>query len=133
MADLIAATTVHYLGHGHASPVLLVHAATAPNAVLCTLPALPAELWAPSLSAVWSAGAAILSAYAPATAVARDERPVVEPGPDAITSMIDMATAHGDEHVIKFSDTAADVFARTGEPDALAAAARAATLIGPVS
>jgi hypothetical protein len=133
LADLIAATTVHYLGHGQASPVLLVHAATAPNAVLRTLPALPTELWAPSLAAVWSASAAILSAYAPATAVPRDELPVVEPGPDAIASTIDIATAHGDEHVIKFSDTAVDVFARTGEPDALAAAARVATLIGSVN
>jgi hypothetical protein len=63
----------------------------------------------------------------------RDELPVVEPGPDAIAETIDNATAHGDEHVIKFSDTAADVFARTGDPDALAAAARVTTLIGPVN
>jgi hypothetical protein len=31
------------------------------------------------------------------------------------------AVEHGDEHVIKFADTAADVHARTGNPDALAA------------
>lgn len=36
---------------------------------------------------------------------------------------------HGDEHVIKFADTAADVYARTGNADALAAAARATSLI----
>jgi hypothetical protein len=53
--------------------------------------------------------------------------------PDVIAETIDNAIAHGDEHVIKFSDTAADVFARTGEPDALAAAATVATLIGSVS
>jgi hypothetical protein len=133
LADLVATTTVHYLGHGQASPVLLVHTATAPNAVLRTLPALPTELWAPSLAAVWSASAAIVSAYAPARPMPRGELPVVEPGPDAITETIDNATAHGDEHVIKFSDTAADVFARTGDPDALAAAARVATLIGPAN
>jgi hypothetical protein len=34
------------------------------------------------------------------------------------------------EHVIKFADTAADVYARTGDPDALATAVRAAQLIG---
>ncbi|HEX9338409.1 MAG TPA: hypothetical protein VF892_21105, partial [Pseudonocardiaceae bacterium] len=72
----------------------------------------------------------ILAAYAPAQAVPRGELPVVEPGPDAIAETLDRATAHGDEHVIKFSDTAADVFARTGEPDALAAAVRVSTLIG---
>ena len=129
LTELIAATTVHYLSHGQASPVLLVHAATAPNAVLRTLPALPTDMWAPSLAAVWSASAAILAAYAPSTAVPRAELPVVEPGPDAITETVDMATAHGDEHVIKFADTAVDVFARTGEPDALAAAVRVSTLI----
>jgi hypothetical protein len=36
---------------------------------------------------------------------------------------------HGDEHVIKFADTAADVYARTGDRDALAAAVRATQLI----
>jgi len=39
------------------------------------------------------------------------------------------AVEHGDEHVIKFADTAADVCARTGNADALAAAIRAAQLI----
>src|SRR6266540_3061960 len=52
LTDLIDAATVRYLTHAHGSPVLLVHTATAPNAVLHTLPALPRELWAPSLSAV---------------------------------------------------------------------------------
>jgi hypothetical protein len=35
------------------------------------------------------------------------------------------------EHVIKFADTAVDVFMRTGNPDAIAAALRAAELIEP--
>jgi len=41
------------------------------------------------------------------------------------------AVEHGDEHVIKFADTAVEVFARTGDPDAIAAALRAAELIEP--
>ena len=41
LADLVAAATLRYLSHGHGQPVLLVHTATAPNAVLHTLPALP--------------------------------------------------------------------------------------------
>jgi hypothetical protein len=57
LIDLIDAATVRYLGHAHGSPVLLVHTATAPNAVLHTLSALPRKLWTPSLSAVWSASA----------------------------------------------------------------------------
>jgi hypothetical protein len=39
------------------------------------------------------------------------------------------AVDHGDEHVIKFADTAADVYARTGNADALAGTIRAADLI----
>src|SRR6185295_887275 len=65
LVDLVHAATVHYLHHGHASPILLVHAATAPNAMRHALPALPPELWAPSLTAVWAAAAAVVAAFAP--------------------------------------------------------------------
>jgi hypothetical protein len=129
LGDLVAAASRHYLGHGYASPVLLVHTATAPNAVLHTLPALPREYWLPSLTASWAASAAITAMYAPV-----EPKPAVElPGPpessDPVAEVIGRACANGDEHVIKFTDTAADVFARTGNPDALAAAVRAAQLI----
>ncbi len=50
-------------------------------------------------------------------------------GPGAAVEVLDRAVAHGDEHVIKFTDTAAEVYARTGQPDALAAALRVGTLI----
>jgi hypothetical protein len=39
--------------------IMLVHSATAPTAVLRTLPALDAGLWAPSLAAAWAARRAI--------------------------------------------------------------------------
>jgi questin oxidase-like protein len=130
LADLVAAATVRYLTHGHASPVLLVHTATAPNAVLHTLPALPRDLWGPSLAAVWTASAAIISAYAPPEGAPRTALPVVEPGPDAVAEIVDRATSHGDEHVIKFADTAAEAYQHTGDPDTLAAAVRISTLIG---
>ncbi len=35
---------------------------------------------------------------------------------------------HGDAHVVKFADTAVEVFARTGGPDAVTAALRAMVL-----
>ena len=126
LADLVAAATLRYLTHGHGHPVLLVHTATAPNAVLHALPALPDRLWVPSLTAVWTASAAIFAAYAPPQAAPAQTAP---PGPDAAAEAIDRAVAHGDEHVIKFTDTAAEVYARTGQPDALAAALRVAALI----
>jgi hypothetical protein len=41
------------------------------------------------------------------------------------------AVEHGGVHVIKFADTAVEVFARTGHPDAIAAVLRALELIDP--
>jgi Questin oxidase-like len=129
LGDLVTGATLRYLSYGHGSPVLLVHTATAPNAVLHTLPALPAELWEPSLTAVWAASAAIFSAYAPPTGAPPAPEPAPLTGPGAVAEMLDRAVHHGDEHVIKFTDTAAEVYTRTGNPDALAAAVRVAALI----
>lgn len=129
LRDLVAAGTRVYVDYGHASPVILVHVATAPNAVLRTLPALPPHLWTPSLDAVRAVSVALVSAYAPRHRTATP-RPV--PPADGAT-LLDRAVHHRDEHVIKLSDTAADVYAWTGDATALAAGVRAAELIGPAS
>jgi hypothetical protein len=101
-----------------------------PNAVLHVLPVLRPELWGPSLSAVWSASAALVAAYEPAEPEPRDRLPAA--GPDAgIAEIVARAADHGDEHVIKFTDTAAEVYERTGDPDALAACARSMQLMEP--
>ncbi|MGW4563704.1 questin oxidase family protein [Streptomyces sp. NPDC004561] len=131
LQHLVDAATERYLTHGHGSPVLLVHTATAPNAVLHTLPVLPRALWAPSLTAVWSASAAIISAYEPTYAIPRDELPFAPTTADPVSEAVLRSVDHGDEHVIKFTDTAAESYERTGNPDALAAAARAGDLITP--
>jgi hypothetical protein len=109
--------------------VLLVHTATAPNAVRHALPALPFSLWAPSLAAVWAASAAIFAAYAPAAGVMPVQRSPAPIGPGAVADLLDFAVEHGDEHVIKFADTAAEAYAHTGEADALSAARHAGSLI----
>ena len=41
------------------------------------------------------------------------------------------AAEHGDEHVIKLTDTALDAYARTADPALLTAATRCAELIDP--
>lgn len=133
LADLVTAATVRYLAHGHASPVLLVHTATAPNAVLHTLPALPRELWVPSVTTMWTTTAAITAAYAPPAGPPAPTGTDVPQGPDAAAEVVDRAVRHGDEHVIKFTDTAAEVYTRTGNRDALAAAVHVTTLIDPVN
>lgn len=129
LTDLVAAATERYLRLGHGSPVLLVHTATAPNAVLHTLPALPETLWEPSLAAVWSASAAIYSAYGADTPAPDEALPTVPDSADPVARAVDAAVEHGDEHVIKFTDTAAEVYTRSGSTAALAAAERIRTLI----
>ena len=116
-----------YLTHGHANPVMLVHASTAPTAVLRSLPALPKSLWIPSLDAGWLATVAMTAAYrnteAPADEVAAAAR---RPGrPESF----DRAVRHKDEHAVKFADAALDAYERAGSGDALAAATRATLMI----
>jgi len=129
LAGLVDAAAIRYLRYGHGNGVMLVHSATAPNAILRTLPALDQQLWAPSVTAAWAAVAALTSIYAPAAPAARTALPDSPSGPQAAEEAFARAVEHGDEHVIKFADTAADAFARTGDPDALAAAIRATHLI----
>jgi hypothetical protein len=129
LAGLANAAAVHYLDYGHGEPVMLVHAATAPTAILRSLPALSTDLWAASAAAAWAAAAALTAIYAPAAPAPREVLPDVPPGPQASEEIFAQAVGHGDEHVIKFADTAVDVHARTGSRAALAAAARAVQLV----
>ncbi|MFI8878655.1 questin oxidase family protein [Streptomyces sp. NPDC055243] len=122
LTELVRAATHRYATHGHGEETMLVHAATAPNAVLRALPALPRTLWAPSLHAAWTASAAVTSMYAPDVPVA-----YTPPGTFAPEEVFERALAHGDEHVIKFTDTALDV----GDEQALASALRAIEISEP--
>jgi len=132
LAGLADAAVIRYLEYAHGNPVMLVHSATAPTAVLRALPALSRDLWAPSAAAAWDAAAALTAIYAPPVPAPPQTRPAAPAGPGAVDEIFARAVAHGDEHVIKFADTAVDVHARTGDPAALAAAAHAIELIpGP--
>lgn len=123
LTELVRAATHRYATHGHGEPTMLVHAATAPNAVLRTLDALPRELWAPSLRAAWTASAAVTALYGPVEPVAW-----TPPARFAPQEVMERALAHGDEHVIKLADTALDV----GDERALAAALRAVEISEPL-
>jgi hypothetical protein len=129
LAGLADEATTRYLEYGHGNAVMLVHSATAPTAVLRTLPALREELWAPSTAAAWTAAAALTAIYAPAVPAPAAVLPQAPSGPLAAEEIFARAVDHGDEHVIKFADTAAEVYARTGRAAALAAAIRAADLV----
>jgi hypothetical protein len=120
LASIVDAAVVYHGTHGYANPVMLVHAATAPAAVLRALPALPRPLWAASLSAAWAAAAAVTAAYAPARG-----RPVVaDPAARTAADVMSRAVATADPHAIKFADTAIDTYVRQGDVEALGRAVR---------
>ncbi|WP_299053645.1 hypothetical protein [uncultured Nocardioides sp.] len=125
LRSLVTSAVTDYAERAHGSPVMLVHAATAPNAVLRTLPSLPEELWVESSATAWRATAAVRAAYLP-------EAPVAAPEPDAgPEEVMDLAVRHGDEHLVKLTDTALDAFTWSGDPQTLAAVRRGAELIEP--
>ncbi|MCB5163791.1 questin oxidase family protein [Streptomyces bambusae] len=124
LTGLVRAATHRYATHGHGEETMLVHAATAPNAVFRCLPALPRALWAPSLQAAWTAAAAVTAMYAPADPLSVHPTGALDPD-----EVFGRALTHGDEHVIKLADTALDV---SDEP-ALAAVLRAIELSAPVA
>ncbi|WP_199748651.1 questin oxidase family protein [Amycolatopsis sp. WAC 01376] len=129
LSQLIDATVFRYLDYGHGHAVMLVHASTAPTAVLRVLPALPRRLWVPSLDAAWQATAALTAACTPQLAADRADLTVHTNGVATTEDAMALAVDQGDEHVIKFADTAVETFTRTGNKDALAAASRCAELI----
>ncbi|WP_305786696.1 questin oxidase family protein [Symbioplanes lichenis] len=161
LAAVVAAAVRRHTLYGYGEPVMMVHAATAPAAVLRTLPALPVALHAPSLAAAWAACAAVTAAYSPAVpeppgaafshdvASSRDAAfshdvafssdatfsHDVAFSPDAASfsheAVLDEAVASGDAHAIKFADAAVEAWTRAPDPALLTAARHATELISP--
>ncbi|MCG5442225.1 questin oxidase family protein [Micromonospora sp. NIE79] len=124
LTTLVHRAGLDYLRFGHAAPVMLVHAVTAPTAVLRTLPALDRGLWAPSFAAAWAATAAMTSVYAPADGIAP---PTVTPATPA--EVFARAARHGDEHVVKLADAILDAYATSADERLLTAPGYAGQLI----
>ena len=123
LTELVRAATHRYATHGHGEETMLVHAATAPNAVLRTLPAAPR-------GPVGAEPARRLDGVGRGDACTRrtPRSPYVPPGRITPEEVVERALAHGDEHVIKLTDTAMDF----GDERALAAALRAIELSEPL-
>ncbi|MCA1722129.1 MAG: questin oxidase family protein [Actinobacteria bacterium] len=121
--ELVDAAVLRYGRWGHAAPVMLVHAATAPRAVGLVLPALPEQLWLASYATAWAVTAAVAGAYRP-----REAAP--EPAADdlSVDAVTELAVASRDEHAIKFTEVAVESH-RRGNTSALAIVARAVPLI----
>lgn len=130
LRQLVTAAVNRYLDHGHGNGIMLVHGATAPNAVLRVLPSLPRRHWLDSAAFAWSATAAVWSIYGPAEPEPAERLRRAPDSGDAIDEIFAAAAANGDAHVIKFADTALDVHGWTGAASALDAAVNAERLIG---
>ena len=125
LAALTDAAVERYLSHGHGEAILLVHAATAPNAAMLTLDALPRHLWLQTHTALWHVCAALTVGFAPAERWSGHRARPADSAEEAGQQALD----NGDEHVIKFTETALRAEAR-GLATGRAAAAHALQLIG---
>lgn len=84
----------------------------------------------------WQFGCALYAAYASEATDRDGDRPiagVVRSLSERLRSLADSAVAHGDEHVIKLTETCLDFFAATGEHLFLDVAASAADVIPRVN
>jgi hypothetical protein len=123
---LTDAAVDRYLRWGHGNPIMLVHMATAPRAASLVLAALPEHLWVETYDMAWAISSALASIYRPPTPYVHHEVAV------DVDTVIDQAVSGQDAHAIKFVEVATDSH-RRGMPTALAAAARAASLLKPTS
>jgi hypothetical protein len=122
---VVDAAVTRYGDWAHSSPVMLVHAATAPRAARLVLPSLPADMWQDTFDIAWGVTAAIGAAYRPSRTNglrAKGESPMAE--------ALDACIRTGDEHAIKFAEVASESAAR-GTAASPGSVAVAAALLGP--
>lgn len=119
---LVDAAVQRYGRWAPGSPVMLVHAATAPRAAGLVLPALPVDLWPATYEAAWLTAAAITAAY-------RTARPLPDPpAGGSVAELVHRAAGNGDEHVLKFAEVAVESAGR-GVPTAVGSGLSAVALI----
>jgi hypothetical protein len=121
---IVTAAVLRHGAYGYGNAIMLVHSATAPAAVLRTLPALPPAMAGPGLEAAWAASAAVTAAYSPA------EPRTVSGQATTPDEVIARATETGDPHAIKFADAAIEMWRAGPDPALLVAADQATDLIG---
>jgi hypothetical protein len=110
---------------GHAAPISLLHAVTAPTAARSVLHLLPAEVGRDTYDRLWQAGAALVSVYSSGATA----RPLPAGPPPAAGDLADQAIATGDEHAIKLTEACLRLHAQREDPQLLHAAAHASELL----
>ncbi|MGW0389524.1 questin oxidase family protein [Streptomyces sp. NPDC003042] len=133
LSEMTAQFADVYLAHPEVYPVPLIHGVTAPAAVRLVLPHLPHALHEPTLARLWQVQSAFLLAFTvdrrgEGTDAWRAEVPEVPPS-DELGAR---AAAHGDEHVIKFTEACLREYALRPDPRYPAAAFAAQLRITPL-
>ncbi len=122
---LVHRAGLDYLRFGHAAPVMLVHAVTAPTAVLRTLPGpRPGALGAEPRRGLGRDGGGDLGVRADRTGSRPPTSTAATPA-----EVFARAARNGDAHVVKLADAVLDAYAATGDERLLAAAGYAGQLI----
>ncbi|MEU8822109.1 hypothetical protein [Streptomyces sp. NPDC048636] len=133
LSEMTAQFADVYLGHPEVYPVPLIHGVTAPAAARLVLPHLPQELHAPTVARLWQVQTAFLLAFTvdrrhEETAAWRSEIP----DPPPLAELGAHAAAHGDEHVVKFTEACLREYALRPDPRYPAAIVAALRRITPL-
>ncbi|MBI3250085.1 MAG: DUF4243 domain-containing protein [Deltaproteobacteria bacterium] len=100
--------------------IVFIHGVTSAAALRSLLPYLDAETARQALRFGWQAGCGLYAAFGSRTELAAgDDLPR-----ETLETLVDMAVAHGDEHVIKFTEACVHEYALNPAPVYLAAARR---------
>ena len=102
LSDVSEAFARAYLANARdvLSAIVFLHAITSPAAIRLLLPLLDARAAADAVRYGWQGGCALYAAFATRLPVEGD----VEPAPRDARTLVDLAVAHGDEHVIKLTE-----------------------------
>jgi len=124
LADVFARL---YLANTHdvLTAIVFIHGVTSVTALGNLLPYLDDASTRTALRFAWQAGCGLYATFGSRPAPTGP----VEPPREDVAAIVDMAVAHGDEHVIKFTEACLRHHARTPSPAFLAAARHAADVL----
>lgn len=118
-----------YLTNAHdvLSAIVFIHSVTSVAAVRSLVPHLRPVPTRSALRYIWQSGCALYAAFG----IAEPQSRAIAPCVDSSATLIDRAVAHGDEHVIKFTEACLREDAIRPHPVYRIAAARAAATLPP--
>jgi hypothetical protein len=129
ISDISETFTRVYLANARdvLSTIVFIHSVTGVVALRSLFPYLSDTIIRDALQYAWQGSCALYSAFGQSPARAGE----VEPPRESRDTLIDMAVANGDEHVIKFTEACLREYDLNPSPVYLAAARHAIDMLGP--